>query len=95
MTSQKYCMVPISAMDTRATNSSGHCDQFPQLGVIYEWSLDGNTVLRGAFHALSRVTVPGTYFCKVLYGDKVLSSNCVAVKGRELQKRLAVCQFQG
>ena len=49
-------------------------------------SLDGNTVLRGAFHALLRVTNPGTYFCKVLYGDKGLPSNCVVVKAKRALK---------
>ena len=46
-----------------------------EIGETYEWSLDGNTVLRG-------VTNPGTYFCKVLYGDMVLLSNCVVVKAK-------------
>lgn len=53
-----------------------------EIGVMYEWSHDDTTVLRGAFHALIKVSNPGTYCCKIWYGDRLLSSNCVVVQAK-------------
>ena len=53
-----------------------------EIGVMYEWSHDDTTVLRGAFHALIKVSNPGKYSCKVWYGDQQLSSNCVVVQAK-------------
>lgn len=53
-----------------------------EIGVMYEWSHDDTTVLRGAFHALMKVSNPGTYSCKIWYGDHMLSSNCVVVHAK-------------